>query len=182
MKLSTIVLHFCKSGPYQGFVDQSHDIIYRSHWVKPGWTNSEVRWAPPGHLVSSPVRRGPWMSTVVLYCWCLSDSASVLLYFTFKVTINDISVIYVTAHRCAGGLKKMLDLRSGSQRHRHFVGFFNVPVKASTRGQPFYTVISRNRPIKTPFTARWGYGGHILDWTPGSLEGNTPRQNEKHGH
>ena len=34
-------------------------------------------------------------------------------------------VIYVTAHRCTGGLKK-LDLRSGSQRHRHFVGFFNV--------------------------------------------------------
>ena len=30
----------------------------------------------------------------------------------FNVTINDISVIYVTAHRCAGGLKK-LDLRSG---------------------------------------------------------------------
>ena len=24
----------------------------------------------------------------------------------FNVTINDISVIYVTAHRCAGGLKK----------------------------------------------------------------------------
>ena len=27
--------------------------------------------------------QGPWMSTVVLYCWCHSDSASVLLYFTF---------------------------------------------------------------------------------------------------
>ena len=24
----------------------------------------------------------------------------------FNVTINDISVIYVAAHRCAGGLKK----------------------------------------------------------------------------
>ena len=32
----------------------------------------------------------------------------------FNVTINDISVIYVTAHRCAGGLKKKLDLRSDS--------------------------------------------------------------------
>ena len=32
----------------------------------------------------------------------------------FNVTINDISVIYVTTHRCAGGLKKKLDLRSGS--------------------------------------------------------------------
>ena len=47
----------------------------------------------------------------------------------FNVTINDISVVYVTAHRCAGGLKKKLNLRSGSQRHRHFVGLFNVPVK-----------------------------------------------------
>ena len=37
---------------------------------------------PPGHLVSPLVYRGPWMSTVVLYCWCHSDSASVLLYFT----------------------------------------------------------------------------------------------------
>ena len=36
---------------------------------------------PPGHLVSPLVCRGPWMSTVVLYCWCHSDSASVLLYF-----------------------------------------------------------------------------------------------------
>ena len=46
------------------------------------------------------------------------------LNWLFNVTINDISVIHVTAHRCAGGLKKKFDLRSGSQRHRHFVGFF----------------------------------------------------------
>ena len=26
------------------------------------------------------------MSTVVLYCWCHSDGASVLLYFTFQVS------------------------------------------------------------------------------------------------
>ena len=37
---------------------------------------------PPGHLVSPLVCRGPWMSTVVC-CWCHSDGASVLLYFTF---------------------------------------------------------------------------------------------------
>ena len=35
---------------------------------------------------------------------------------------------YMWRHRCAGGLKKKLYLRSGSQRHRHFAGFFNVPV------------------------------------------------------
>ena len=63
----------------------------------------------------------------------------------FNVTINDISVVYVTAHRCAGGLKKKLNLRSGSQRHRHFVGFFNVPVQAPTRGHPFYTVIPKKK-------------------------------------
>ena len=57
----------------------------------------------------------------------------------FNVTINDISVIYVTAHRCAGELKKKLDLRSGSQRHRHFVGFLNVSVQAPTRGQYGYS-------------------------------------------
>ena len=75
------------------------------------------------------------------------------------------SVIYVTAHRCKGGLKK-LNLRSCSQRLRHFVGFFNVPAQA--RGRPFYTVIPRKRPIKSPFTTRWGYGGNILNLTPGT--------------
>ena len=33
--------------------------------------------------------------------------------WSLHVTFNDISVIYVTAHRCAGGLKN-IDLRSGS--------------------------------------------------------------------
>ena len=51
----------------------------------------------------------------------------------FYLTCNDVSVIYVTAPKCAGGLKKKLDLRSGSQRHSHFVGFFHVPVQAPTR-------------------------------------------------
>ena len=51
------------------------------------------------------------------------------------------SVIYVTADRCAGGMKKKMDLRSESQRHRHFVGLFNVPILAPTQDHPFYTVI-----------------------------------------
>ena len=34
-------------------------------------------------------------------------------------------------------LAKKLDLRSGSQCHRHFVGFFSVHVQSLTRGQPF---------------------------------------------
>ena len=40
---------------------------------------------PPGHMVSHLVCRGPWMSIMVLYCWCHSDSASVLLYFTLTL-------------------------------------------------------------------------------------------------
>ena len=55
----------------------------------------------------------------------------------FNITCNDISVLYMTAYRCAGGLKKKLNLWSGSQRHRHFVGFLNVPVQAPTRDHPF---------------------------------------------
>ena len=43
---------------------------------------------PPGHLVSPLIFRGPWMSTVVLFCWCHSDSASVLLYFTLLQIIH----------------------------------------------------------------------------------------------
>ena len=39
---------------------------------------------PSGHLVSPLVCRGPWMSTVVLYCWCHSDGALVLLFFTLQ--------------------------------------------------------------------------------------------------
>ena len=69
----------------------------------------------------------------------------------FKVTIKDISVIYMTAHRCAGGLKKELYLRSGSQRHRHFVGFFNVPVQAPTLGQPFIYIFSEKPPHLVAF-------------------------------
>ena len=72
----------------------------------------------------------------------------------------------MTAYKCAGGPKK-LDLRSGSQRHKHFLGFFNMPVQTPTQGQPFYTVIPRNRPIWSPYTTRLGYGGHIIDFIPG---------------
>ena len=51
----------------------------------------------------------------------------------------------------------------GSQRHKHFPGSLNVPVQAPTRDQSFYTVIPTHHPNWSPFTTRWGYGGHILD-------------------
>ena len=58
----------------------------------------------PGHLVSPLVCRDSWMSTVVLYCWCHSDSVSVLLYFTFGIEpkANDSYFITkITACRCS---------------------------------------------------------------------------------
>ena len=83
-----------------------------------------------------------------------------MVHLLFNDIINGISVICVTAHRCAGGLKKKFDLRSGSQRHRHFVGFFNVPVQAPTRDHPFYTVIPTHRPNNSPFTISLGMESH----------------------
>ena len=53
--------------------------------------------------------------------------------FTSHATIFQ---LYMWRHRCAGGLKKKLYLRSGSQRHRHFVWFFYVPV-LHRHGPPF---------------------------------------------
>ena len=52
-------------------------------------------------------------------------------------------------------MKKKLDLLSGSQRHRNFGEFFNVPVQAPTRGKPF-TVIPRFAPFQSPFTTLMG--------------------------
>ena len=96
-----------------------------------------------------------------------------LMKWLYNFTINDISVIYMTAHRCAGGLKKTLDLWSGSQHNRHFIGFFNVPVQVPTRDHPFIRLFRENAQFShSPFSIRWGYGGHILDVTPGSSRGN----------
>ena len=88
-----------------------------------------------------------------------------------NVTCNDISVIYVTAHRCTGGLKKKFDLRSGSQSHRHFVGFFNVPVQAPTRGQPFYGYSEKPPQFSRLLRHARGYGIHIVSLTTGSRWG-----------
>ena len=53
---------------------------------------------------------------------------------------------YTWRHRCAGGLKKLY-LRSGSKRHRRFVGFFNVSVLHCQGTTLFYTVIPTYRLI-----------------------------------
>ena len=88
-----------------------------------------------------------------------------------NVTCNDISVIYVTAHRCTGGFKNKWNLQSGYQRHRHFVGFFNVPVQAPTRGHPFYGYSEKPLHL-VAFTTRWRYGGPILILNPRGPHGD----------
>ena len=60
------------------------------------WLAKQETLTPPGHLVSPLVSRGPWMSTVVLYCWCHSNSASVLLYFTFHVIEYGVFLLIMT--------------------------------------------------------------------------------------
>ena len=87
--------------------------------------------------------------------------------------------MYVTAHRCAGGLKKKLDLRSGSERHRHFVGFFNVPVLAPTRGQPFYDY-SEKPPISVAFSTRMGTRKTYSLLTPTGSHGGSDMKSIKY--
>ena len=83
---------------------------------------------PPGHLVSPLVCRGPWMSTVVLYCWCHSDGASVLLYFTFRlpeyqikqIAKNLVLSLRAKAQHHNGAIRNDLLLRPGPRTLRLF--------------------------------------------------------------
>ena len=55
---------------------------------------------------------------------------------------------------------------NGLPRHRHFVGFFNVPVQTPTRDPPFYGYSEKPPHFSRLLRHAWGYGGHILDLTP----------------
>ena len=46
--------------------------------------------------------------------------------------------------------------------HRHFVGFFNVPVHAPTRGHPFYGCSEKPPNFNRLSRRAWGYEGPIL--------------------
>ena len=72
---------------------------------------------------------------------------------------------YMSRHRCAGGLDKLY-LRSGSQRHRHFAGFFNVPVLHRHGTTLFIRWFRHTAPISRLLRSRWGYGGRILHLNP----------------
>ena len=73
-------------GPHPVSSLHKHPLLCPGHSWRVRLAKQETL-TPPGHLVSPLVNRGPWMSIVVLYCWCHSDSdsASVILYFTFCI-------------------------------------------------------------------------------------------------
>ena len=76
------------------------------------------------------------------------------------VTFNNISVIYMTAHRCREGQKKV-DLRTDFQRHRYSVVFF-VPVQAPTWGHPFYGFSEKPSQFSRLLRRAWGCGVPIF--------------------
>ena len=128
---------------------------------------------PPGHLVSPLACRGPWMSTVVLYCLCHSDGASVLLYFTFQSLLlfkfcivnflclgSDvprlscygiyISQIVSLIGDCTSNLKcQSLRLLPGTWSHLWFAGVRECPpwcsiVGASVTAHQFFCILHLN--------------------------------------
>ena len=123
-----------------------------------------------GKLISAYLKfsvRSSWESDIDRFIWSL------------YVTRNDISVIHVTVHRCVGGLKKKLDLRSGSQRHRHFEGFFNVPVQAPTGGTLFFTDYFRESAL---FSSRLLHAGDTEDLFSSEIPGVPVGINLESGH
>ena len=55
----------------------------------------------------------------------------------------------------------------GLPRHRHFIGFFNVPVQAPTRGQPFYGYAEKQPHFSRLLRHSWRYVRSILALNPG---------------
>ena len=77
--------------------------------------------------------------------------------FTLHATIFQ---SYMWRHRCAGGLrKKLLYLRSGSQRHKHFAGFFNVPVLHRHGTNLFIQWFRHTAPLVTFYDTLLGIRG-----------------------
>ena len=50
----------------------------------------------------------------------------------------------------------------GLRRHRHFVGFFNVPGQAPTHSQPLYGYSEKPPHFSRLLRRAWGYGGPIF--------------------
>ena len=89
--------------------------------------------------------------------WCFTSHATIFQSYMWR-------------HRCAGGLKKLY-LWSGSQRHRHFAGFFNVPVLHRHGTTLFIRWFKHTAPFSRFLrhagdTEDVGYGGRILGSNP----------------
>ena len=67
----------------------------------------------------------------------------------------------------------------GLPRHRHFAGFFNVPVLAPTRDHPFYTVIPTHRPMLSPFTITLGIRRTHSRLNPPGPHGGLPEKKKE---
>ena len=128
---------------------QSHSSVHTNNLAKTLWHYHalvSVAWMTPNgtarHLsvcLSIPVhlsKSAMWW--VELVCCLTSHSTIFQLH------------VYMWRHRCAGELKKKLDLQSGSQCHRHFVGFLMCPSK-HRHGANIFMVIRRNRHISVAF-------------------------------
>ena len=85
--------------------------------------------------------------------------------FTSHATIFP---LYMWRHRCAGGLKKLY-LRSTSQRHRHFVGFFNVPVLDRHGATLFIRLFRETGPFSRLLRHAGDTEEVLLTWTPDIL-------------
>ena len=94
-------------------------------------------------------------SSTTLLQFTLNAHQFYLVYILFKVTFNNISVTYVTAHICAGSLKKKLDPRSGSHAINILQGSLKCPSK-HRHGANLFMVIPRNRPISVAFNDAHG--------------------------
>ena len=97
---------------YTAIADRFRKVSWSSYiqWTCPNFPLPTTAWQSKGHTSHD-------MSEIQLswVYWCFTSHATIFQSYMWQ-------------HRCAGGLKKKLYLRLGSQRHRHFTGFFNVPV------------------------------------------------------
>ena len=89
----------------------------------------------------------------------LRQSHGIECKWLLNVTINDISVIHVTAHRCSGVLKNTFHIRLGSPWH--FVRFVFCLSKQRHRAT-LLTVIPRNRQISVAFYEANGVTGDLF--------------------
>ena len=111
----------------------------------------------PGHLVSPLVCRGPWMSTVVLYCWCHSDSASVLLYFTFQyvqTVHHSKQILFLKLHEIRRDLTQSYDRRPDTIRKWRSIDNTNTPPETSIT-QRLLTDFERSVEVTIDIQLAW---------------------------